>query len=108
MHMTRKKLDFELGRYKRKVEDQQKEIRQLKEQIAGYENSQDGMFAMMAAIVEQAGEVTIAQKRINEILEENRQTIVQWDQEQMTYTLRMPGGEMDVEKEDEQPTCEQG
>ena len=91
MHMTRKKLDFELGRYKRKVEDQQKEIRQLKEQIAGYENSQDGMFAMMAAIVEQAGEVTIAQKRINEILEEDRQTIVQWDQEQMTYTLRMPG-----------------
>lgn len=108
MHMTRKKLDFELGRYKRKVEDQQKEIRQLKEQIAGYENSQDGMFAMMAAIVEQAGEVTIAQKSINEILEEDRQTIVQWDQEQMTYTLRMPGGEMDVEKEDEQPTCEQG
>ena len=91
MHMTRKKLDFELGRYKRKVEDQQKEIRQLKEQIAGYENSQDGMFAMMAAIVEQAGEVTIAQKRINEILEEDRQTFVQWDQEQMTYTLRMRG-----------------
>ena len=64
MHMTRKMLEFELGRYKKKVADQQKEIQKLKADIVGYEDSQDGMFAMMAAIVEQAGELTISQARI--------------------------------------------
>ena len=35
MHMTRKMLEFELGRYKKKVADQQKEIQKLKADIVG-------------------------------------------------------------------------
>ena len=96
--MTRKNLELELGRYKKKVEDQQKEIKRLKQDIAGYEDSQEGMFAMMTAIVEQAGELTISQERISAIMDENLQTVVDWDKGAMTYTLRVLGGEMDGEK----------
>ena len=98
MHMTRKMLEFELGRYKKKVADQQKEIQKLKADIAGHEDSQDGMFAMMAAIVEQAGGLTISQERISAIMEEGTQTIVDWDKDAMTYTLRVPGGDSDGEE----------
>ena len=98
MHMTRQMLELELGRYKKKVADQQKEIQKLKTDIAGYQDSQDGMFAMMAAIVEQAGRITISQERISDIMAEGLQTVVEWDKDAMTYTLCVPGGEVDGEE----------
>ena len=98
MHMTRKMLEFELGRYKKKVADQQKEIQKLKGDIEGYEDSQYGLYAMMTAIVEQANGMTISRDRINEIMEEGLHAVVDWNQEAMTYTLRVPGGETDGEE----------
>ena len=105
MHMTRKMLEFELGRYKRKVADQQNEIKKLKADIEGYEDSQEGLFAMMTAIVEQANGVTVSRDRINEIVENNVHTIVDWDADARTYTLRVLGGEADGEGEE---ACKQG
>jgi arginyl-tRNA synthetase len=99
-------LEFELGRYKKKVADQQKEIQKLKADIEGYEDSQYGLFAMMTAIVEQADGVTISRDRINEIVENDLQTIVDWNADARTYTLRVWGGETDGEGETN--ACEQG
>lgn len=95
MHYTRKMLEVDLGKYKKKVADQQKEIQKLKETIAGYEDGQDGVFAMITAVVEQVGEVTISREGISEILEEGRHTIVEYDAETGTYKLRKMGGETD-------------
>lgn len=103
MRLTRKVLEYEHGLYKKKVADQKKEIAKLKEAIAGYEDSQDGMFAMMTAIVEQANGVTISRDRINEIIEEGLHAIVDWNHEARTYTLRVPGGEPDGEEDEGEP-----
>ena len=89
---------YELGRYQKKVADQEKEIRQLKEDIAGYEDSRSGVFAMITAVVQQAGEVTIAREAINDILRNNVQTMVSYDHEARAYTLRIAGGESDGEE----------
>lgn len=100
MRLTRKVLEYEYGRYQKKVADQQKEIKRLKEEVAGYEDSHDGLFAMMTAIIEQANGMTISQDRINEIMEEGLHAVVDWNQESRTYTLRVPGGETDGEGEE--------
>ena len=94
----KKGADYELGRYKKKVEDQQKEIQQLKEAIEGYENSQSGVFAMITAVVQQVGEVTITREAINEIIRTGVQTQVRYDHEAGAYTLRVAGGESDGEE----------
>jgi hypothetical protein len=107
MHMTRKMLDFELGRYKKKVADQQKEIQKLKAEIEGYQDSQDGLFAMMTAIVEQANGLTISRDRINEIVEDGVHAVVDWNADDRTYTLRVPGGEVDGEEGTEIDASEQ-
>lgn len=94
----KKGADYELGRYQKKVADQQKEIQQLKEAIEGYENSQSGVFAMITAVVQQVGEVTITREAINEILRNSVHTLVTYDAENGSYTLQMPGGESDGEE----------
>ena len=96
MTMTRKKLEFELGRYQKKVADQQKEIEKLKKQIVGHEDAQDGIFAMITAVVQKVGEVTITRDEINEVIEERRQALVSYNDENRAYTLRVAGGEKDV------------
>lgn len=98
MRYTRKMLEYEYGRYQKKVADQQKEIEKLKAEIEGYQDSQDGLFAMMTAIVEKANGLTISRDRINEIVEEDVHAVVDWNADDRTYTLRVPGGETDGEE----------
>ena len=105
MTMTRKKLEFELGRYQKKVADQQKEIEKLKKQIVGHEDAQAGLFAMIAAVVQRSGEVTITRDEISEIMGEGRHALVSYDAENRAYTLRMPGGEENVEEGREDTSC---
>ena len=89
------KLSHELGRYKRKVADQSKEIRKLKETIEGYEQREDVSLAMIAAVVEQVGNVTIGRDRITEIIRDRVHVIADYDADKRAYALRMMGGETD-------------
>lgn len=50
--MKEKELKNELGRYKKKVEDQQKEIRGLKENIEGYKEIQRINDAILASVLD--------------------------------------------------------
>lgn len=95
MRLTRKMLEHEYGRYQKKVADQQKEIAQLKEDIGGYEQKQDIIFAMVAAVVEQSGTITIRRDDMNRILEDDVQVRVEYDEENKAYTLLLAGGETD-------------
>ena len=80
--------EYELGRYKKKVEDQQKEINKLREEIAGYKQSVDLSFAMVTAAVLQAGELTINREELNRIMQERAFAYGSYDEVAMTYTLR--------------------
>lgn len=82
------KAEYELGRYQKKVADQEKEIRDLREQIAGYQQMADINQAMVAAIVEATGPVTIRQEDINRILQERRHVQVT-RKEDGSYLLTM-------------------
>ena len=97
------KLSHELGRYKKKVADQAKIIKELQETIAGYEQREDVNLAMIAAVVEQVGNVTIGRDRITEIIRERVHVIADYDADKRTYALRMMGGDKD-EKEGS-PSC---
>ena len=89
---------YELGRYQKKVADQEKEIRDLKDQIDGYQQMADINQAMVAAIVEATGPVTIRQEDINRILQERRHVQVTRKADG-TYLLTMwAGGESDGEE----------
>lgn len=83
-----KKAVYELGRYKKKVADQQKVIDRLREEAAGYQQSIDMSFAMVTAAVEQAGELTITQEELSRIFRERRLAVVSFDEERRSYTLR--------------------
>ena len=92
------KTEYELGRYQKKVADQEKEIRDLKEQIAGYQQMADVNQAMVAAIVAETGPVTIRQEDINRILRQRRYVQVSYNTEDGSYLLTMKaGGETDGE-----------
>ena len=92
------KAEYELGRYQKKVADQEKEIRDLKDQIAGYQQMADINQAMVAAIVAETGPVTIRQEDINRILQERRHVQVTYRAEDQAYLLTMEaGGESDGE-----------
>jgi len=90
-----KKLRYELGRYQKKVNDQSEAIKKLQETIAGYAEREDVNYAMITAVVEQTGAVTIGRDRISEILNDSIHTIVDYDADKRTYTLRLMGGETD-------------
>lgn len=90
------KTEYELGRYKKKAADQEKEIQELKEQITGYQQVEDIKNAMIAAIVAATGPVTIYQADISRILQEQRHVAVDFNAEDGSYLLRMvAGGETD-------------
>lgn len=81
----------ELERWKKTAENQRKEIQRLKEAIEGYENGQSGIYAMIVAVVQKAGTVTITRDEINEIIREGRQPRILLDTKTWTYTLSMEG-----------------
>lgn len=88
---------YELGRYKKKVADQEKEIHELREQLVGYQQMADINQAMMAAIVEATGPVTIRREDISRILQEQRRVAVTCNADG-SYLLTMEaGGETDGE-----------
>ena len=91
------KLSHELGRYKKKCADQQKEIQKLKETIEGYEQREDINMAMIASVIEKTGNITLDRDRISEILKDRVHVAVDYfsDGNQRTYTLRLMGGETD-------------
>ncbi len=83
-----KQTAYELGRYKKKVQDQQKEIERLREEAVGYQQSIDMSFAMVTAAVMQAGGLTITQEELVHLIQESRFAAVSYDAERMAYTLR--------------------
>lgn len=91
----RQVMEYELGRYKKKVEDQQKEIKELKEQIDGYQEMLDICNAMVTAAVKEVGTMNITQEAINAILESGRFAVGSYDAVTRVYTLevRSDGGE---------------
>ena len=84
-----KQTTYELGRYKKKVQDQQKEIERLREEAVGYQQSIDMSFAMVTAAVMQAGGLTITQEELVHLIREERLAAVSYDAERMAYTLRV-------------------
>ena len=78
----RKQAEYELGRYKKKVANQQKVIDQLREEAVGYQQSIDMSFALVTAAVQHTGE-------LSRIFQKRRLAVVCFDEERMTYTLRM-------------------
>ena len=99
-----KQAEYELGRYKKKVADQQTEIKRLREEAAGYQQSIDMSFAMVTAVVEHAGEVTITQEELSRIFRDERLAVVSFDGDRMAYTLRVEVSD----KDGEEGTSEQG
>lgn len=85
----RKRAEYELGRWKKKVADQQKVIDQLHEEAVGYQQSIDMSFALVTAAVQHTGELTITQEELSRIFQERRLAVVSFDEERMAYTLRL-------------------
>ena len=79
---------YELGRYMKKVADQEKEIRQLQETIESYESLIKANNAIVAAVVKVCGEVCVNQADINSALSEELGVITNYDAEARTYILR--------------------
>ena len=77
----------ELGRYKKKVADQAKEIAELKAKEASYLQIYEINLAMITAIVHEVGTVTIHQDDINAALERKLVAQDTWNAEKRTHTL---------------------
>ena len=84
-----KKLRYELGRYQKRAADLSKAIKELQATIQGYIEREDINYAMITAVVEQTGAVTIGRDRISEIMEANLHTMVDYDADKRAYTLRL-------------------
>ena len=79
---------YELGRYKKKVADQQKEIDELRVSIVGYEQALLADDAIVAAVVKACGEVVVNQEDINSALKSELGVVTKYDEVSRTYTLR--------------------
>lgn len=85
----RKRAEYELGRYKKKVADQQREIDRLREECLGYQQSIDMSYALVTAAVLQAGELTIPREELSRVLHERNFAVGSYDEESMAYTLKV-------------------
>lgn len=83
-----KNAEYELGRYKKKVVDQKKEIMELEAAIEGYCQLLQVNNSLLAAVVKSCGEVTIMQEDINKALQEELGVMTKYDEVSCTYTLR--------------------
>lgn len=82
----------EYGRYKKKVEDQQKEIARLHEEVQGMTQVLKANDAIIAAILVAAGAdrhapLMVTQKRINEALKGEYRIVSEIDPETKVYTI---------------------
>ncbi len=59
----------EYGRYKKKVEDQEKVIREMQEKVEGWKQLLQINNATIAAILEVTGSVTVKQERVKHMVE---------------------------------------
>ena len=80
--MTTRELKYELGRYQKKVGDQQKEIDRLKQQLAAVQLSNEMSEAFIALVLERCGAdkdhpVQTTTKEIGEAVQENRRAVMQ-------------------------------
>ena len=102
----RKRAEYELGRYKKKVAQQQKVIDRLEEEITGYQQSIDMSYALVTAAVLQAGTLTINREELSRILQEKVYAVGSYDEESMDYTLRVQ--EVSGDGDEEEEPSEQG
>lgn len=80
--------EYEYGRYKKKVEDQQKEIRKLREDAEGWVQLLDANNALIAAIVDSVGgELIVGQDGINRAVKGGLKALVRYDELKKEYTL---------------------
>lgn len=79
---------MDAGRYRKKVEDQEKEISQLEAAIEGYRQMLKADDAIVAAVVKTCGEVCLSQEDINSALSNELGIMTKYDAETRTYTLR--------------------
>ena len=75
--------------WKRLAERRKEEIQRLTEAVEGYENGQSGIYAMIAAVVQKVGTVTITRDEINEIIRTGKQPRILVNLETWAYTLSM-------------------
>lgn len=78
---------YELGRYKKKVQDQRKELEQLREQIGGYLQAINLSHAMVTAAVEKAGDITFSKEDMSRILDSENFAVGSYNEEEGTYTV---------------------
>ena len=82
--------EYEYGRYKDKVQRQQKEIRELKETIESFKSVIEANNAMIFGVVKAAGrEVKVYRKDINAALRGDFAVELMRNDEDMSYTLRV-------------------
>ena len=77
----------EYGRYKKKVDDQQKAIREMEEQAQGWQDAIRGTHAIMVAILEVTGSVTVSMDRVRQLIAEGTVAPVHVDFEKREYTF---------------------
>lgn len=75
--------------WQRLAERRKEEIERLRDVVEGYEDGQSGIYAMIAAVVQKVGAVTITREEINEIIREGKQPRILLDPVTWAYTLSM-------------------
>lgn len=77
--------------WQRLAEKRKEEIQRLTEAVEGYENGQEGIYAIITAVVRKVGSVTISREEINEIMRNGIKTEVHVDSDKWEYTLNVWG-----------------
>ena len=79
----------EYGRYKKKVEDQEKVIREMQEQVEGWKQLLQINNATIAAILEVTGSVTVMQERVKYMVEHEVPVHAEVDADAREITLML-------------------
>ena len=79
----------EYGRYKKKVEDQEKVIREMQEKVEGWEQLLSINNATIAAILEVTGSVTVKQERVKYMVEHEVPVHAEVDADAREITLML-------------------
>ena len=79
----------EYGRYKKKCERLEKKIKELESKAEAYNQLESINLAMIGAIVQKVGEVTIAKETINNAVKRSMPVVCDYNADEGTYTLRL-------------------
>ena len=77
----------EYGRYKGKCERQEKEIADLNQEMEGWKQTVAASNAIIAAILEVTGSVTVKRERVSELVSKGEPMYCHVDAEEGTYTV---------------------